>query len=130
MEYLIGVLLVVAVGGFFWFRKRRREQAPVEDDWAGITGTAGAPEVLSRDALLNRAHTFDPDSWDDAADPEPAPKPRPNRSAPAAGTRPASGEGQPAPRPQPADDAEPTFLDRDFLKSRERRDAPLEWPED
>lgn len=126
--FILGLLVLIAVGGFVWLRKRRRELTPVEDDWAGITGTAGrSNEVLSRDALVGRSHDFDPGAWDDSPDPD---SEAATSAKPAAVTRP----GVPRPSGEAAEpddgDAEPTHLDRDFLRSRARKDAPLEWPED
>jgi hypothetical protein len=122
--FLAGVFLVILVGGYFWQRKRCRDIAPVEDDWAGIPGTAGRPtEILTRDALTSRSRTTDLDEWDDTAD-----APRPPKPKPAERARPKPG----APRPAatPADAGPAPVLDRNLLKGRPRSDAPLEWPED
>ncbi len=125
MEYVILVVLVVLAAGYFWMRKRRKDQAPIEDDWAGIPGAAGRPtEILNRDSLASRSRQADLSQWDDSADTPPAP-PAPAPKAPGA-----PGPRQQRQAPEPAEQAPPEVLNRDFLKARRRPDEPLEWPED
>jgi hypothetical protein len=130
MEFLILVLLLLVVGGgYLWLRKRRRDLTPIEDDWPGLPGTAARPtEILTRDALASRPRAADLGDWDDEPEEAPQPKPKPKPKAQPPST-PKPGRQPEATDPTP-DDGPPAVLDRDFLKGRQRRDEPLDWPED
>ncbi len=112
MFEVVFLILAVALmaGAWWWLKRRRRELLGQLDEPAGDTEPP-APQALTRDALMNRPRTFDPNAWDDG----------PGRSA-----KPAPAPASPAaPRPAPAapsddEDEAPAYFDREFLARRQR----------
>jgi hypothetical protein len=71
------VVLVVVAAAVGWWLLRHNRPAPVEDEWTLPPETeperpaptvAPAPQLLDRDALLNRNRRLDPSKWDNTPD--------------------------------------------------------------
>lgn len=106
------VLVVLTVAGALWLNRRHRQL--VGDDPTALVADAGEPPreegpppVLDRDALLAGRRPFNPAGWDDTPDDLPD-------DGAADGSAKAGPEGEEL----------PTYLDREFLARRERKDPP------
>ena len=100
MDVVVLIVLVVGMGLAWWWLSRRRRELLDREEPEEPT-LSGAPEVFTRDALVNRSRRFDPGAWDDSPD--------------AAGS----------PTASPREDGDlPTFLDREYLERRNRPAAP------
>lgn len=112
------VLVALTVAGAVWLHRRHRQL--VGDDPTALVADAGEPlrdegpaPVLDRDALLARRRPFNPAGWDDTPDDDTPDDHTRDGGAPAADDGAA-----------PAREELPTYLDREFLARRERKDPP------
>ena len=141
MEYLLLALVAGAMGvGWWWLGRRRKELLGDSDDPASLIPREdqGPPEVITREALVNRSRRFDPSGWDDTpdaaaatpSDPDELPThfdrsylERTGKRTPEPGVPPGDPVASPPAPAAETEDDEPMHFDRDFLARLERERA-------